>query len=176
MDLDAAQDEINSAKVALSREGNSFDADIRLQEKILYETFDPRIDEGIEFFQAKLDWLRSPGRISSRVLNVERNLITDTKTVTGESNADALLEAILYCQSSIKILEGLKLSPECHIEEIQELKDGIPSIDLYTKPLKGEKPLPGSKGINPLHLLPSDSELDWKFGKLMQKFKKVMGG
>ena len=172
--LDAALGELQTAKHALSSENHNFDTEIRNQETVLYETADPRIDEGIQFFRDKLDELRKPGRISSRGMKVERNLFTDTKTVTVESNADAVYEAIFYCQNSIKLLEALKLWPEFHIEGIQELKDELPSIEVYQE-VSGKKPLPGSKGINPRHLLKSDSQLAWEMDKLNEKFKKVMG-
>ncbi len=107
-------------------------------------------------------------------MNVERNIFMDTKTVTVETNAAAVRDALQYCQGAIKGLEALKLSPEIHIEGIQELKDGIPSIEVYQED-SGKKPLPGSKGINPRHLLKSDSQLDWELGKLNEKFKKIMG-
>jgi Skp family chaperone for outer membrane proteins len=171
--LDADLGELQKVKTALSSERNSFDTDIRNQEAILIQSADPAIDAAITFFQDKLDWLRSPGRISSRGMTVERNLITDTKTLTTETNEGGVLTALAYCQAAIKRLEALKLSPEFHIEGIQELKDALPSIEVYQE-VSGEKPLPGSKGINPRHLLKSDSQLDWEMGKLNERFEKLM--
>lgn len=171
--LDAASDEFQSARMALFNENTRFDGEVRQEEAVLIESADPAIDEGIEFFRAKLDDLRKPGRISSRGMNVERNIYADTKTLTTETNADAVQGTIIYCQTAIRALEALKLSAGFHIEGIQKLKDALPSIEVYRE-VSGTKPLPGSKGINPLHLLPSDSEMDWKLGKLTEKFKKVM--
>lgn len=173
-EMEVAGGEFQSARAKLSMESQSFDNEIRRQEQALIETADPRIDETIQFFRDKLDELRKPGKISSRGMNVERNLFTDTKTITVETNKDAVRDALAYCQAVIKGLEALKLSPEFHIEGIQELKDALPSIEVY-KEVTGEKPLPGSKGVNPRHLLKSDSQMDWELGKLNEKFKKLMG-
>ncbi|MFH0789565.1 MAG: hypothetical protein V2B13_18390 [Pseudomonadota bacterium] len=172
--LDADLGELQSARAALSSENNNFDTEIRNQEAILFETADPRIDEGIQFFRDKLDDLRKPGKISSRGMKVELNLFTDTKTLTTESNADAVHEAILYCQNSIKLLEAMKLWPEFHIEGIQELKDELPSIDVYQE-VTGQKPAWPRINTDPRSLFKSDSQMDWELGKLNEKFKKLMG-
>ena len=171
--LDADLGELKSVRAALSAENNNFDTAIRNHETVLIETADPSISSAIEFFQAKLDDLRKPGRISSRGMTVERNIFTDTKTVTVETNKDAVLGALAYCQAAIRGLGALKLSPEFHIEGIQELKDGIPSIEVYQED-SGKKPLPGVN-TDPRSLLKSDSQLDWEIGKLMEKAKKVLG-
>ena len=172
--LDAATGECNKAKYELSSESNGFDTAINKQKEILIESADPAIDEAIAFFREKLDWLRSPGRISSNALGGERNLFTETVTLTAESNAAAVLGAMEYCQSAIKALEMLKLWPALDLQKIEAMKKGIPDIGIYTEST-GEKPLPGSKGVNPLNLLKSDSQTDWELGKLNEKFKKLMG-
>lgn len=172
--LDALFAECRTARATLSSEGQSFDTAIRQQETILIESADPKIQEAVQFFRDKLDDLRKPGRISSRGMNVERNLITDTQTVTVESNAQAIKDALLYCQGAIKSLEQMKLSPALDPEWIEELKAAIPCIDIFIE-TTGTKPIPGSKGINPRDLLKSDSQLDWEMGKLNEKFRKLMG-
>jgi hypothetical protein len=166
--------EIQRARAELSSENNSFDTDIRQQETILFKTVDPIIDEAIEFFRSKLDDLRKPGRISSRGMDVNVNMFTEMKTLTTETNKGAVLGAIRYCMEAIKELEALKLSRKFNIEGIKKIKDEIPSIEVFEE-TSGEKPLPGSKGVNPRSLLPSDSEMDWKVGNLMEKFKRIMG-
>jgi hypothetical protein len=173
-ELDAATGEIQRARAALSSEGNQFDTAIKQHEAILWETADPRIDEGIEFFRAKLDWLRAPGLISFNRLGGERNIFTEKVTIKAESNADAVNSAVRYCMAAIKELEKMKLTPELDLQKIEAIKAAIPDIGIYTEST-GEKPLPGSKGVNPLHLLKSDSQLDWELGKLNEKFKKIMG-
>jgi hypothetical protein len=164
---------INGKRQFLMQERGGIEAGIRHEEQIFYGCYDPAIDEGIEFFRAKLDYLRSPGRISSNSLKGERNLFEDTVTVTAESNEGAVLAALAYCQAAIRELERMKLSPSLDVQIIEEMKKGIPDIGIYTEST-GEKPLPGLKGVNPLHLLPSDSEMGWKIGKLNEKFKKLM--
>ena len=173
-DLDAAQDEINSARRALSMESQSFDSEISRQEQLLIESADPALGAAITFFRDRLDYFLSPGRISFRGMKVEVNLFTDTKTLTTESNADAVHEAILYCQNSIKLLEAMKLWPEFHIEGIQELKDELPSIDVYQE-IIGQKPAWPRINTDPRSLFKSDSQLAWEMDKLNAKFQKVMG-
>jgi len=172
--LRAASDEFQAAHLALSSENNNFDTDIRNLESILFESADPQIEAAITFFRGKLDDLRKPGRISSRGMNVKRNMFTDTKTLTTETNADAVHAAILFCRGAIEALEMLKLSPALDLQKIEEIKKRIPDIEVYTEST-GEKPLEGSRGINPRHLLKSDSQMDWEIGKLNEKFKKLMG-
>ena len=170
--LDAVLSELRTAKGELLSEVFQRDNEIHQHEAILYETADPRIDEAITFFRDKLNELYKPGRISSRGMTVENNLIADTKTLTTETNKNAVLGALAYCQVAIKLLEALKLSPEFHFEKIQGLKDRIPSIDEYQE-VSGKKPF-WSRGINPRDFLKSDSQLDWEMGKLEEKFKRVM--
>lgn len=171
--LDADLGELQKVKAALSSENNNFDTEIRNYEAVLYETADPVIDEGIQFFRDKLDELRKPGKISSRGMKVEVNLRADTKTLTTETNADAILNAMKYCQAAIKGLEALKLSPEFRIEGIQELKDELPSIDVYQE-VTGQKPAWPRINTDPRSLFKSDSQMDWEMGKLNEKFKKLM--
>ncbi len=168
--LDAVLSELRTAKGELSSEGYQRDNEICQYEAVLYETADPLIDEGIQFFRDKLDDLRKPGRISSRGMTVENNLIADTKTLTTETNKNAVLGALAYCQAAIKLLEALKLSPEFHIEEIQRLKDRIPSIDEYQE-VSEKKPF-WPRDINPRDLLKSDSQMTWELSKLNEKFQK----
>lgn len=172
--MEAAGSEFQTARVALSSGSQSFDNAICRQEQILIDSADPAINEAITFFKEKLDYLRSPGRISIDHAGGERNIFTEKVTLKVESNAGAINSALQYCMAAIKALEILKLSPSLDIQKIEEMKKGIPDIDIYTGS-EGEKPLPGSKGVNPLHLLKSDSEIDWSLGKLNEKFKKVMG-
>jgi hypothetical protein len=170
--LDVLFDELRTAKAELFSEGFQFDNTIRQHEAVLYETTDPALNTAITFFMEKFDDLRKPGRISSRGMTVENNLIADTKTLTTETNKNAVLGALAYCQAAIKLLEALKLSPEFHVEEIQGFLDRIPSIDEYQE-VSGKKPF-WQRVVNPRDLLKSDSQLDWEMGKLNEKFKKVM--
>ena len=171
--MDAASDEAKIAKVAVLSKSQSLEKAISKQVEILFETAAPEIDEAILFFQKKLDYLRSPGRIDHISAGAERNIFTDTKKVKAESNANAIKSALSYCQAAIKALEILKLTPILDAEMIEKMKKGIPSIDEYQE-ISGTKPLPGSKGVNPLSLLPSDSAMEWKRDKLMEKAKKIL--
>ena len=169
--LEAAGGEFNKAKAALSMESQSFDNKIRRQEAILYETAAPEIDEAIKFFKEKLDFLRTPGRISRTASGSVKNLFAWKKTVKEESNVAAVKGALVYCQSAIKALEALKLSPVLDAEKIERIKAGVPSIDVYAE-YQGEKPL--ERGPDPLAGLKSESHLNYELAKLNEKIKKVI--
>lgn len=171
--MDAASDEAKIAKVAVMSQSQSFEKAISKQAEILIETADPALDAAIIFFNKKLSYLRSPGRIDHVAGGAERNIFTDTKKVKAESNVDAVKLALEYCRAAITELEKMKLWPVLDVEKIERMKAGVPSIDVYTE-VTGKKPLPGSKGVNPRHLLPSDSELGWRRDNLMEKAKKLL--
>ena len=170
--LEAAQAEFQKAKFSLSQESLSRENEINRQKDLLIETADPRIDEAIEFFQKKLEWLRTPGRIGHIAGGSKLNIISWTKTVKGESNWNAVREALSYCQAAIKALENLKLIPEFNEKAVEELKAGVPSIDRFEE-VTGEKPM--KKIADPKHAFKSDSQHDWEMSKLTEKFKKVIG-
>jgi len=139
--LDGASDEAKKAKVAVLNKSHIFESAINKQRKILIESAEPEIDEGILFFQKKLSFLRSPGRISRNSIGAERNLFTWKRTTKQETNLAAVNGALAYCQTTIKGLEAMKLWPALDMEKIEEMKAGIPSIDEYQEFI-GEKPLP----------------------------------
>ncbi len=169
--LNAATGEFNKAKAALYGENNRISHQIGLQEQVLFETAAPEIDEAITFFNEKLDFLRSPGRISRSAIGSEKNLIAWKKTTREESNAAAVKGALAYCQAAIKELERMKLSPALDMEKIEQMKAGVPSIDVYAE-YQGEKPL--ERGPDPLAGLKSESHLNYELAKLNEKIKKVI--
>lgn len=138
--LNASTEEWRTARATLSSESQSFDSAISRQEQILIESADPLIDETIQFFRDKLDYLRSPGRISRIAGESEKNIITETKTVKEETNENVINSALQYCLAAIKELERMKLTPALDMEKIERMKAGIPSIDVYTE-YQGEKPM-----------------------------------
>ena len=146
--LEGLADGCRIATLALMSESQFFDTTIRTAEASLIGTADPLIDETVQFFLGKLDWLRSPGRISRNAAGSERNLFTWVKTVREESNVDAIRVAVRYCQDAVAELEGMKLCPALSAGRIAELKNGLPLIDEYqerqaTIPLaKGPMPMP----------------------------------
>ena len=123
------------------------------------------IDEATLYFRDKLDFFRAPGRISRNAVGSERNIFTWKKTVKEESNAQAINDAMRYCQAAITELENMKLAPAVDAERIAGLKAGIPKIDVYTE-YTGEKPLPRVNTV---------SRTDWSIGRLNEKFKELMG-
>jgi hypothetical protein len=168
--LDATLGELQTIKAARSSESYQFDNVIREHEEVLYETADPLIDETIQFFGDKLDWLRKPGRISRIGRPSEKNLFIWTKTVEEETNVAAIKLALQYCIEAIKTLEGMKLSPELHLQKIEGLKAGVPSIDIYEE-VSRRKPMERQA---PTFIPPSDYD-DLRIERLLKK-KGYHGG
>lgn len=122
------------------RKKAGLESQIRLERNFLYDSYGSEIDETIEFFNERLDFLRSPGRISQGSIGSEQNLVSWTKQVLRESNLHAVLKALEYCQDAIRELEKMKLRPERDLQKIEKLKAGVPGIDEYQK-FTGEKPM-----------------------------------
>ena len=139
--LQAASDEFQTAHAALSIERSQFTNEIIRQEQVLFESADPALDAAILFFRDKLDYLRSPGRISRNAIGSENNLISWRKKTFEENNTQAVHDALRYCMDAITALEIMKLTPEVDKVKIEGLKDGIPSIDQYAV-FTGSAPMP----------------------------------
>ena len=163
--LEGAAVKFQAATLALRQARLTFDTTILNCEASLLESADPAIDEAITFFRYKLDFLRTPGRISRNAIGAERNIFTEKKTVKQESNVPAINSAMAYCRAAITELENMKLAPAVDAERIAGLKAGIPKIDVYTE-YTGEKPLPRVNTV---------SRTDWSIGRLNEKFKELMG-
>ena len=138
--LNIAAAEFNTAKYNLSTEAHSYETAIANYAAVLVESADLAIDAAIVFFQGKLTWLRSPGRISRNAAGSERNIFSETKITREESNAPAVKSALAYCQAAIKELEAMKLLPVPDFEKIEDLKKKIPDISVYTE-YTGTKPI-----------------------------------
>jgi hypothetical protein len=171
--MEAAGGEFNRARGALSMESQSFDSSISTQEQILTNSADPQIDEGINFFMEKLEWLRSPGRISHNMTGGEKNIYTETVTFTQETNIPAINEALGYCRAAIKELERMKLEPALDLQKIEAMKKAIPSIDIYSE-ATGEKPIENSKGRSFASYFKSADQHDFEVGKLLEKASKLL--
>jgi hypothetical protein len=170
--LDAATDEFWKAKAALSSESHSFNTAVGREEQVLIETAPPEIGAAIEFFQKKLSWLRTPGRINRRGGSATTNIFTLSKELSEETNREAVLSALQYCMAAVPELERMKLEPVLDVEKIERMKAGVPGIEIYSE-VTGEKPLP-RVNTDPRSLLPSDDQLNWQLGKLNEKFQKLM--
>jgi hypothetical protein len=169
--MQAASDAFQKAKNELTAESFNFSNSIGRHEQTLIETAPEEIDQAILFFQEKLSWLRSPGRISRESISGERNIFTWKKTTVAATNAGAVRAAMDYCRAAIPALQEMKLWPELDPESIKKLKDGIPPIDQYEQ-FTGEGPLP--KMVNPLMLLPSEESQNWSLNKLNEKVDKLL--
>ncbi len=138
--LNTAASEFNTAKYNLSAENHNFETSIANYATILVESADPALNIAMAFFQDKLTWLRSPGRISRNAAGSEVNIFSESKKTREESNAPAVKSALAYCQEAIKELESMKLLPIPDLQRIEGLKTAIPDISVYTL-FEGEKPL-----------------------------------
>jgi hypothetical protein len=172
--LDIASDDYNRARQGLSSESHVFDSQISKQEAILGETADPALDAAIQFFNDKLSFLRSPGRISRTVIGAERNIFSWTKETHVESNLPAVRDALAFCQAAILELERMKLTPEVDLEMIERMKTAIPDIDVYSE-IDGEKDMErGTDATQTLARLATDNLTDWTFKTIMAKADKIL--
>ena len=170
--MDAAGVAFNKARAELSSRSLQFENAIGRQREILYSSADSKIDEAIQFFNKKLDYLRSPGRISSQKMGALHNIFTMTKATKEESNLAAVNSAMLFCQSAIRALQEMKLEPVLNTEKIEKMKAAIPPIDVYSE-FQGEKPLE-KVNADPFSVLPTDSQMEWEKNKLLEKAKKIL--
>jgi hypothetical protein len=168
-----ASSEFNLARHELTAATHNYERQINAFKNVLFESCDPVIDETIQFFREKLDWLRRPGRISCDARGSERNLFNETMTLTSESNKNAVLQAMSYCREAIAALELLKFEPECDSARIEEMKAGIPPIDVFAES-SVKKALPGSKIPTAMQLLKSDDQINWEIGKINEKVRKIL--
>lgn len=171
--MESAGREYQQARAALSTENSNYSYRISHLEQALIESADPAIDEAKEYFNKKLEWLRSPGRISHGSIGSERNLYNDTVTVYEESNVSAVNDALQFCQAAIKELELMKLEPVLDLEKIERIKKAIPSIEVYTSET-AEKPLPGSKGRSFESWFKSEDHSNFEVSKLLEKAGKLL--
>ena len=138
--LNNATGEFNAAKYNLTSEAHNYETAINDCAMVLIGSADPAINAAIVYFQNKLSWLRSPGRISRNAAGSEQNIFTKTKIVKEETNAPAVKSALIYCMAAIKDLETMKILPSPDLQKIEDMKKGIPDIAIYTE-YQGEKPL-----------------------------------
>lgn len=139
-DREKLVNQIKGKRYFLAVEKAGIEGETRHETTILLNSYDKAIDEAITFFREKLDYLRSPGRVSFIAGGSERNIFTEKVTVRGQSNAEAVKEALLYCRNAIYILENMKTEPELDLLAIEKLKNEIPDINKFVD-LEGERPI-----------------------------------
>jgi hypothetical protein len=131
MEMEAAALAFNVAKAALSSENNNYDNAVSRMESALHDSCDDRIEDAKKWFDDKLSWLRSPGRIT-HIANGSQEYRNETTEYYSQTNKPAVLDAMQYCQASIQTLDRLKFAPEYPAEFIEALKNEVPSIDVFT--------------------------------------------
>ncbi len=159
--LEKATVDYNRAKSEKWGRSHQFDYQIGQQRALMIETADPAIDEAIEFFKLKLDWLRQPFRISHRAEGSVLDLATLCRKTSGSSNIPAINGALEYCQVAIKKLELMKLEPVFDAGAIEKLKAGIPAIDVFSE-ISGER-------------APKKLRVDNTISNLVKKAQRVAG-
>lgn len=132
--------EYNKAKSELMGTSCYYDNLISKTKSILIETADPSINAAIEWFNQKLQWLRTPGRANSQVIEVKNHVGTWEKNITSISNRQAILNALTYCQKAIEELEKMRLSPAVDMLYVESLKAGVPDINDFNE-ITGSKPM-----------------------------------
>lgn len=169
--MDLALAEFREAKAELTSESWQFDNAINSQEAVLYETADPIIDETITFFRDKHAALcrKTP---DSQTRKTGSNVFAMVKEFITFSNVGSIKSALAYCQTAIRELENMKLTPALNLARIETLKKKIPNSDEMEE-IIGEKPFP-RVNVDPSLLRSSDSEDAWSMRKLNDDFKRLM--
>lgn len=135
-------EELAAATIARRAEVNGFKSAKQDQEALLIESADPEIDRAIEFFQDRLSWLRDPARIQAGVNRLSsKNALNFKQEVYKYSNYNAILAALDYFRAAIAELELMKMQPEFDLPRVEELKAGIPRIDVFVESETYENPL-----------------------------------
>ena len=163
-DREKLVNQIKGKRYFLAVEKAGIEGETRHETTILLNSHDKAIDEAITFFREKLDYLRSPGRISFNAVGSERNIFTEKVTVRGQSNAEAVKEALIYCRKAIYILESMKTEPEIDLPAIDKLKNEIPDINVYVD-IEGERPI--EKSPDPGFLRKVRQEMDARIARLL---------
>jgi len=136
------QQEMDAERVRMLQRKASLEGRIRREQDFLCGSYDPKIDEAIEFFQKRLAEFREPGKTSIQRVGGRKNLFTERKEIKLESNRKALLSAISFCQDAIRRLEVMKLEAVFDPEEIEKMKSEIPDISVYEE-IEGVKEFKG---------------------------------
>jgi hypothetical protein len=167
------QDKIAMTTAALMKTKQSFEHERGRAEEILLSNYDERIDEGIRFFRDHFDALRRK-KADFQTHKGETNLFTWAKELVTFTNGPAINAGLYFSRCAVENLEAMKLEPRFDPEKIETLKRQIPDTGELTE-ITTEKPIPkDAADVNPLHLLPSDSEREWSMGKLLKKIDKVL--
>jgi hypothetical protein len=167
---------ISRKKIFLNQERFGIEGMMRVEQEILFSSYGPEIDDALIFFRNKLDWLREPGRVTTTKNGSQTDIFAMTKTAKIESNYQAVVSAMRYCQNAICTLEKMKLIPEVDLPRIENLKKDIPKIDVFNefsdeKDISHDEPRPGyRKAI----MEATGNFLDYSIAKLTEKAQKAL--
>ena len=159
--LEKATVDYNRVRTEKWGRSHQFDYQIGQQRALMIETADPAIDGAIKFFQLKLDWLRRPGRFSRSAQGSALDLVSLKRTTKEINNSLAISDALKYCQDAIQKLELMKLQPVFDGGSVEELKAGVPPLDVFFE-FSGERP-------------PKKLRVDNTISNLVKKAQRVAG-
>jgi hypothetical protein len=168
----AVLDKLTFARVELMKERQRLDWEQSHAEAALLSNYDPRIDEGIQFWRGKFEELRK-GTVN-RQKHAESNV--ETKTITTFSNADSIRQALAYCMAAIRQLEAMRLEPVFDPTKIERLRAEEPDANLWeefstTKGRHNDEPRPGLLSA----IRQASEEIsDLTVKTLLEKAKKIL--
>ncbi len=178
-ELQEAEKELKAKKETLARldheiytERHRADREINQNQQKLLTSYDPAIDQAIDFFRDEFERIRKTNT-SWQTHQDGIDMIGFKKKLVSYSNKNSILRALKYCREAIQGLEAAKLDPDFDPARIEAVKLGIPDPGELEE-FKGDKPLKDAADVSPMMQLKSDSQLEWEMNKLDQKFKKVM--
>jgi|WetSurMetagenome_2_1015567.scaffolds.fasta_scaffold166876_2 hypothetical protein len=172
----------NEAKILLERiagrqaqnRSKRFELETQLQrvEADLIESCDGAVDKAILFFRDKHLALRH-ATVFRETRDQGLNLVTLRRDLETSNNVAAIEKAMSYCLNAVKKLEQMRLLPELDSGDIQALFAGLPDIGImnsvsHMRPPEKVRPVPE------LWTLPSESETDWKIGKVLKKADRLL--
>ncbi|MDI6797104.1 MAG: hypothetical protein QMD09_09165 [Desulfatibacillaceae bacterium] len=127
-DLEA---EVGKAHVKKVNTADQFAKAISRQQAILLQTADPRIDEALEFFRSEHERIRHTKPIEQTRQDGRRNPYRDEQNLIIYTNLGARDKALTYVRAALRGLELAKLQPTFDQQEIEKLKAGIPSLEVF---------------------------------------------
>lgn|GEM_PF-2919050 len=163
---------VAAASTARTKERLRIERETAVAEAVLLGNYPEQIVEAIQFFRDMHEKLLVK-TIDKSTHAGGTNPFTMTREMFISSNVESIRACLRYCLTSIAILEGMRLEPELDLDRIETLKRGIPDIGEMTE-FQRDKPLPPAS-VDPLRLLPSAEQENWRLARLTERFKRLMG-
>lgn len=127
----ALAEKVGQARLAVYGAKLDCDNERRKGEVVLLETYDQRIDEAREYFQAILNKLNLKDPTVQK--RAGEKFINEKKEMFVFTNAPGIKEAMAYCREAMKEVEAMKLLPDFDAARVEELKEGMPDASELTQ-------------------------------------------